>query len=157
MAERLIIMSKIKQIIRLKLQGRSLQGISKALGCSRNTVKKYPRLIESKGLETSLLLNKSDEELEYIFTAPADKTLDRYQQLKEMFHYIGEELARTGFTRWMLWVNIKISTLMVITTLIFVSISKVGEKPTPLQCTWNIRQGLKFISTLSAKIPGDRL
>jgi len=103
MAARLIIMSKVKQIIRLKQQGRSLQGISKAVGCSRNTVKKYLRLIEAKGLETSLLLKKTDEELENVFTSPAEKTQDRYQQLKEMFPYIEKELTRTGVTRWMLW------------------------------------------------------
>lgn len=103
MAARPILMSKVKQIIRLKQQGTPLQTISRVVGCSRNTVKKYLKLIEAKGVDPSLLLKKPDEELENLFTTPNENTEDRYQQLKEMFPYIEKELKRTGVTRWMLW------------------------------------------------------
>jgi response regulator of citrate/malate metabolism len=50
MAGKTIIMSKLKQIIRLRRDRVPLQTIAKAVDTSRNTVKKYLRLIEVKGL-----------------------------------------------------------------------------------------------------------
>src|SRR6185437_13366010 len=50
MAGTTIIMSKLKHIIRLRSNGVPLQTIAKASGLSRNTVKKYLRLIEVKKL-----------------------------------------------------------------------------------------------------------
>ncbi len=51
MAGKTITMSNLKQIIRLRRNGVSLQRISKDVGVSRNTVKKYLKLIEVKGLD----------------------------------------------------------------------------------------------------------
>ena len=48
MAGKILNMSKVKQIIRLRENGVALQTISRSLGISRNTVKKYLRLIEIK-------------------------------------------------------------------------------------------------------------
>ena len=48
MAGKTINMSKLKQIIRLRSDGIALQTIAKAVDISRNTVKKYIRLIEWK-------------------------------------------------------------------------------------------------------------
>ncbi|MDZ7606861.1 MAG: HTH domain-containing protein [Cyclobacteriaceae bacterium] len=51
-------MSKVKQIIRLKENGVGLRAISKSMGISRNTVKKYLQLIEDKGYTFEDLLTK---------------------------------------------------------------------------------------------------
>ena len=64
MAGKLLNMSKVKQIIRLKENGVALQTISKSLGISRNTVKKYLRLIEARNYPIQELLAKENEELE---------------------------------------------------------------------------------------------
>ena len=63
MAGKTIIMSKLKQIIRLRNEGIALQTIGRAVSISRNTVKKYLRLIEIKGLDTGSLLQMEDHEI----------------------------------------------------------------------------------------------
>lgn len=103
MAGKPVNMSKVKQIIRLRGNGTSLQTISKAVKSSRNTVKKYLRLIEVKGFSFEELLEKEDYELELLFDDPDEKSMERYQQLESLFPYIREELKRTGVTRWVLW------------------------------------------------------
>lgn len=56
MAGKTITMNKLKQIIRLRKEGVALQTIAKAVDISRNTVKKYLRLIEVKELSVEELL-----------------------------------------------------------------------------------------------------
>ena len=63
MARKTITMSNLKQIIRHRDNGMSLQTISKTLGISRNTVKKYLHLIDNNGLTYDELLTKTDEEV----------------------------------------------------------------------------------------------
>jgi lambda repressor-like predicted transcriptional regulator len=70
MAGKLLNMSKVKQIIRLKENGVALQTISKRPGISRNTVKKYLRLIEAKNYPIQELLAKENEELEALLSNP---------------------------------------------------------------------------------------
>ena len=70
MAGKTIIMSKLKQIIRLRNDGVALQSIAKAIDISRNTVKKYLRLIEVKGLAVDQLLQLEDNELEALLEDP---------------------------------------------------------------------------------------
>ena len=53
-------MSKVKQIIRLKDNGVAIRNISRSVGVSRNTVKKYLQLIEVKGYPFRELLTKAD-------------------------------------------------------------------------------------------------
>ena len=60
MAGKTINMSKLKQIIRLRSDGIALQTIAKAVDISRNTVKKYIRLIEDRGLPTAHLIQMPD-------------------------------------------------------------------------------------------------
>jgi transposase len=55
MAEETISMIKLNQIFLLKLQGTPYETISRSLGCSRNTVKKYVRLAEQRGLDPASL------------------------------------------------------------------------------------------------------
>lgn len=103
MAGKTIIMSKLKQMIRLRNDGVALQGIAKAIDISRNTVKKYLRLIEVKELAVEQLLQLEDNELEAFLQDPDPSDQQRLASLSAMFPYFEKELGRTGVTRWILW------------------------------------------------------
>lgn len=103
MAGKTILMSKLKQIIRLKQQGISLQRIAALTGTSRNTVKKYLRLIEVKGFSFSALLDKEDHEADRLLADTDQVSEQKYAELKTLFPYIEKELIRTGVNRWVLW------------------------------------------------------
>ena len=107
MAGKLMNMSKVKQIIKLKENGVGLRTISRSLGVSRNTVKKYLQQIEVKGYSFKDLLTKDNEELEQLFSNPDQTSQDRYEALEKMFPYIEKELKRTGVNRWILWAEYK--------------------------------------------------
>jgi len=103
MAGKLLNMSKVKQIIRLRDQGIAIQAISRSLDISRNTVKKYLRLFEVNKHPTEELLKKDDVTLEALLSQPNPVSERRYEHLSKMFPYIEKELKRTGVTRWILW------------------------------------------------------
>lgn len=103
MAGQTIDMSKLKQIIRHRMNGVALQTIAKAVSTSRNTVKKYLRLIEVKQLDSQSLLDMDDMVLEALLQDPDSLEEARYAQLCGFFPYFDKELLRTGVTRWVLW------------------------------------------------------
>jgi len=103
MAGKTIIMSKLKQIIRLRGDGVALQAIAKAVDISRNTVKKYLRLIEVRKLRPEDLLQMPDDQLEAILADPDTGDEQRLAALTTMFPYMEAELGRIGVTRWILW------------------------------------------------------
>jgi transposase len=103
MAGKTITMSNLKQIIRHRDNGMALQTISKTLGISRNTVKKYLQLVDSKALTYGELLIKSDEELDALLADPDQKSEQRQQELISFFPFMESELKRTGVNRWVLW------------------------------------------------------
>lgn len=103
MAGKTINMSKLKQIILLRGSGTPLQAIARTLQLSRNTVKKYLRLIEVKGLPDSELLALSDPQLDALFEDPDPGDQERLADLIKWFPHLEKELKRTGVTRWILW------------------------------------------------------
>lgn len=103
MAGKQISMSKIKQVIRMRVQGVSLQKISQVLRSSRNTVRKYLQIIEVKGYKFEDLLALEDSELEALFSSPSEENVQRYSDLESFFPYMKSELKRVGVTRWLLW------------------------------------------------------
>jgi len=103
MAGTTIIMSKLKHIVRLRSNGVPLQTIAKASGLSRNTVKKYLHLIETRKLEYEDLLKMDDAILDALLNDPQPQDDARYHSLASLFGYIEKELARTGVNRWVLW------------------------------------------------------
>ena len=96
-------MSKLKHIVRLRSNGVPLQTIAKASGLSRNTVKKYLRLIEVKKLDHEDLLKMDDAVLDGLLNDPQPQDHARYESLASLFGYIEKELTRTGVNRWVLW------------------------------------------------------
>jgi transposase len=103
MAGKTIMMSKLKQMLLQRSNGISLQTISKTLGLSRNTVKKYLRLIDVRGYDLAELLAMSEEALETLLDEPDEPTADRQRSLEELFPYFEQELQRTGVNRGVLW------------------------------------------------------
>jgi len=103
MAGQTINMAHLKQIMRLRSNGVALQTIAKSVNISRNTVKKYLRLIEVKGLKFEDLLQLDDIALEALLHDPDVQDTARHQNLTELFPYFEKELKRTGVTRWVLW------------------------------------------------------
>jgi transposase len=103
MAGKTITMNKLKQIIRLRKEGVALQTIAKAVDISRNTVKKYLRLIEIKELSAEELLQLQDHALDALLQDPDPADEMRLTALSTMFPYFERELLRTGVTRWVLW------------------------------------------------------
>jgi transposase len=103
MAGKTIIMSKLKQILLLRANNTSLQSIAEATGLARNTVKKYLRLVEAKGLKVDDLLNMDDMGAEAVIKDPEPLDKARYESLSLLFEKIEKELKRTGVNRWVLW------------------------------------------------------
>lgn len=103
MAGKSIMMSIIKQILLQRGNGIGLQTISKTLKISRNTVKKYLRLIEERQYNPVELLAMTDEALDGLLDNPDVPTAARQSSLEELFPYFEQELQRTGVNRGVLW------------------------------------------------------
>lgn len=103
MAGKTITMIKLKQIIRLRSNDVPLQTIAKAVGISRNTVKKYLQVIQSHGYSIDHLLALEDEELDKLLKDPEKQSAERMAIIYARFPQIKKELERVGVNRWLLW------------------------------------------------------
>lgn len=97
-------MNKIKQALRLHLDGESNRSIGRRLGLYKGTVNKYITLAESCGMPIPDLLALDEPEVERVLTggSPAYSD-DRFQDLKERLPYIASELERKHMTMYLLW------------------------------------------------------
>jgi transposase len=106
MANKPIVMSKLRKIVQLYLKGKSKQFISKYLSVSRNTIKKYLRQFSKLGLSTEELDQLSDLELEKLFVeSPVLGPSPRQQSMYRFFPYMEKELKKTGVTRQLMWLE----------------------------------------------------
>ena len=104
MANRLIDMRKVRKVITLHHQGKSKVFISKYLSLSRNTVKKYIALYQLLNLTIEDIDNKSDAELEDLFSnTKTQNPSPRLQALYDFFPYMERELKKTGVTQQLMW------------------------------------------------------
>ncbi|MFC2138757.1 IS21 family transposase [Bacteroidota bacterium] len=104
MANKLTNMSKVRKVIQLHNQGNSKLFISKYLSLSRNTVKKYIALYQLLNLSSEDINQKSDAELEELFSN--NTTLELTPKLKAVysfFPYMERELKKTGVTKMSMW------------------------------------------------------
>ncbi len=104
MANRIIDMRKVRKVITLHHQGKSKVFISKYLSLSRNTVKKYIALYQLLNLTIEDINEKSDAELEELFSS--NKTQNpspKLQAVYDFFPYMERELKKTGVTRKLMW------------------------------------------------------
>ena len=108
MAGKLKSMSQIKQLLRLRQQGKAIKEIARALQMSRNTVKSYLKKVDAGKLIIDDLLLLDDPVLGTKFHAgnPSYKE-DKYEHLKNNIDYYQKELKRTGVTQYLLWQEYK--------------------------------------------------
>lgn len=83
-----ISMIKLKQIFLHRRNGMALEAIAKAMVTSRNTVKKYIRLSQLKGLSIEELALMEDHQLEQIFAEPVVTSKSRYENLEGLFNWM---------------------------------------------------------------------
>ena len=104
MANKITDMNKIRKAIRLHCSGKSKLFISKDLSLSRNTVKKYLNLFEVFGFTLEDINQKTDIELESLFTHSTEAPINpRLQQLFGYFPYMERELKKVGVTAKRMW------------------------------------------------------
>ena len=113
MAGTTITMSTLKQILIHRRNGTGLQTISKMLGIARNTVKTYLQIIDSRGLDVSVLLEMEDHELQAYLDGDSvgPRGDQRYLRLSPLLPYIQQELSKAGVNRWHLWGEYKASDI----------------------------------------------
>lgn len=90
------------QLLRLYSTGVSKLQISKQLGLSRNTVKKYIESFHYHSFTYEELSRLSNEDLEELFDGELKETPEKNKVLDSMFPYAEKELKRVGVTRYLL-------------------------------------------------------
>jgi transposase len=104
MANKTILMSRIRQIFRLHAQGRSKKQISILTGCSRNTVKKYLHRFVEKRLTYTEIDHMNDHDMEQVFCpSEAPPREERFEQLQALMPELEKQMKRKGMTIGILW------------------------------------------------------
>ena len=104
MANKSIVMNKIRRLIQLHEQGRSKLFISEYLELSRTTIIKYLDLYKVLGWPAEKVLSMSDIELEKFFVEPPPKVFpQKLKNLYKFFPYVEKQLKKPGVTKTMLW------------------------------------------------------
>jgi len=104
MANTTISMSKIRKIIRMYTNGRSIMSIAAQADTSRNTVKKYLASFKDSGFTFEEVDALNDKELEDFFGKSRETPpTSRMQSMLRCFPHVDKELKRTGVNRHILW------------------------------------------------------
>jgi len=104
MANKKTDMSKVRKTIILYHQRRDKSFISRYLQISRTTVQKYINLFKVLNLDIEKFNQKSDAELEQIFSTNNQPGLSpKLQVVYDFFPYMEKELKRTGVTKQLMW------------------------------------------------------
>jgi transposase len=103
MAAKRIDLMDIRQLLRLKLKGKSNRRIAQLLHISRNTVNSYVQRLAASDHSLAQLLLLDDNQLQELFPAPATTDTDLYEQLCGYFPTYQKELAKPGCTLLTLW------------------------------------------------------
>ena len=110
MANKTILMVKLRQIFRLHAQGKGRRQISKLTGVSRNTVRKYIASSIQLKLTSDAIAQMSDQELETLFgQIDVPKTNTRLEALQSILPEVEKQLKRKGATLTMLWKQYRVS------------------------------------------------
>ena len=104
MANKLIDMQEIRQIIQLAFHGHSVRRISEQTGVHRKSVNKYLTKATSSGQSLNDLLTFSDEGLAAVLLdVSADSAvIDRRAELEKLISFFESELKRVGVTKQLL-------------------------------------------------------
>lgn len=109
MANQILSMNKLREILRYHIEGRSRREISNRTGLSRNTVEKYLLVFETHPLTSEELLSLSDSELHSIVVQPG-AVKPHWESLYALFPSMETELKRVGMTRRLIWERYKRET-----------------------------------------------
>jgi transposase len=98
-ANKNISMSKVKQIIRLHLQGMGKRKIAQRLGISKNTIESYMAALLALRQPLEELLKMSDHDLHQALHPPQQTVVKhRLQQLYDFFPEMDKQLRKRGMT-----------------------------------------------------------
>jgi transposase len=104
MANKTIVMSKLRRLLQLHSQGKSKLFISKYLELSRNTVDKYVLQYKLLDLPLEDIDKLTDTDLDKLFFIQVtDDPSPRHKVLYSFFPYMEKELKKTGVTRQVMW------------------------------------------------------
>jgi transposase len=105
MANKLIEMNKIKEIIRLRGYKKGKTFISEHTGVARNTVKKYIQRFQQLKLTVQDINEMSDQQISELFGKPplVKEPSKRFGDLWAFLPYADKALRRRGVTREKLW------------------------------------------------------
>lgn len=99
MANKPILMSKLRQVIKLYCQGQSKLQISNVTGLSRNTIRKYVYVLVSLRTTWEQVSLLSDKELDELFCKEPDPPIDdRIEALHDFFKEHDKRLRQRGMT-----------------------------------------------------------
>jgi transposase len=104
MANKLIIMSKLRQILKMYCDGHSKRHIAKLHSVSRNTVRRHLNHFLCLKMSFDELSKLSDKELDDLFRQDNPVVpLNKLEQLYKFFQYAEKQLKRRGMTLLKLW------------------------------------------------------
>jgi transposase len=104
MANKTIVMSKLRRLLQLHSQGKSKLFISKYLELSRNTVDKYILQYKLLDLPPEEIERLTDSDLDKLFFVQVIDDLNpRQKTMYAFFPYMEKELKKTGVTRQLMW------------------------------------------------------
>lgn len=104
MANKTTDMSKIRKVIKFYSNGKSKLFISSYLSLSRNTVKKYISLYEVLGLSLDIINEKTDAELELLFSHTTVESISpKLEALQDFFPKMERDLKKVGVTIHHMW------------------------------------------------------
>jgi transposase len=104
MANKTTDMSKIRKVIKFHCNGKSKLFISNYLSLSRNTVKKYISLFKILDIPFEEIDQKTDAELETIFSQKTVEFIDpKLQKAYDFFPQMERELKKVGMTVHLMW------------------------------------------------------
>lgn len=106
MANKRLDMITIRQLIRLKSEGKSHKYIAGSLSISRTTVVEYVKQLSSAGITWKALQEMNDASLEVLLQS-SSSTNEQYKRLLAFFPYMEQELKKAGVTRKLLWEEYK--------------------------------------------------
>lgn len=106
MPNNIILMSKIRQILRLYTGRKGTKYISIQTGIARNTVKKYISKFIKLKISFEEINEMDDFKLNELFgkqTTPEPHVSYRYKIILSFFPYMDKEMKKTGVTQAMMW------------------------------------------------------
>jgi transposase len=102
-----ILMSQLKQIIRLLTQGYSLKRTVRETGVARNTIKCYLRAIKTYNIPIEEILDMDDQMATHLLNTPQKNEKQRKEDFMLRLEKLQDELKQPHVTKQLLWEEYK--------------------------------------------------